>query len=60
MKLSEVIAKAQSILKEEGDLEVFGEDFYPILNLRVEEADGLPSDYNMPDGMRYVQIQDGR
>ncbi len=57
MKLSELIRDAQAVLAAEGDLDVLGQDFYPLANLSVEEADGLPTDFDMPDGMKYVRLE---
>jgi hypothetical protein len=58
MKLSQLINEAQAILKKEGDLELFNHDFFPIDGLSVEEADGLPKDYDMPDGMKFIIVTD--
>lgn len=58
MKLSELIKNAETLLAAEGDLDVYNKDFYEVISLRLEEADGLPSDWNMPDGMKMIVIQD--
>lgn len=58
MKLSELIKNAEALLASEGDLEIYNKDFYEVISLNVEEADGLPADWNMPDGMKMVVIRD--
>ena len=60
MKLSQLIQQAQTILKAEGDLDVLSEDYYAIYRLEVTEAEGLPTDWNLPDGTKFVMANDMR
>jgi hypothetical protein len=61
MKLSELIQDAQALLKMEGDLECFSQDDYSISAINIEVSDGrYPSDYEMPDGYRFIRIRDSR
>jgi len=60
VKLSQLIKEAQAILAAEGDLDVLSEDHYALSGLRVEEAEGLPADWDLPDGTKFVMAHDMR
>lgn len=56
MKLSLLIDKAQALLSENGDLDVLDTDYYAVFDISVEEAKGLPADWGLPDGTKFIQI----
>lgn len=59
MNLSQLIARAQALLEEHGDLLVLDDDEYSILSMNHEVSDGsYPSDYDMPKGYEFIRIRD--
>ena len=58
MKLTDLIAQATILLREYGDLEVLSKDLYAVTSINREVAEGLPKNYNMPDGYEFIQIMD--
>lgn len=58
MKVSEAIHKLSKILTEDGDLDILGNEEYPVYYIDVEESDGsYPENYNMPLGYKFVRIE---
>lgn len=60
MKLSKLVARAQALLEEEGDLDVLSVEGYALHDLIVDVAKDLPADWDMPDGTKYVTADDMR
>jgi hypothetical protein len=55
MKLSEMIAQAQELLKDHGDMDVLDSTHSSVYSLSLEVSDGsFPKDWNMPEGLKYV------
>lgn len=58
MKISELIAVAQAVLAEHGDLKLFDNEVYPISYLSLEDGDEFDSDWDMPN--KFIQINSAK